>query len=38
MAFCELDSKVSDSNVHPGMNERTRWFDHDRNLIVVASQ
>jgi hypothetical protein len=32
MAFCELGLKAS---LHPGMNERRGWFDHDRDLIVV---
>ena len=36
MAFCELALKANDSGLHPGMNERSRWFDHDLNLIVVA--
>jgi hypothetical protein len=35
MAFCELALKASDSSVHPGMNERSRWFDDDRDLVVV---
>jgi hypothetical protein len=35
MAFCELALKASDSCVHPGMNKRSRWFDDNRDLIVV---
>ena len=36
MAFGEIALKASDSSVHPGMNERSRWFDDDRDLVVVA--
>ena len=35
MAFCELALNASDSSLHPGMNKRSRWFDHDRDLVVV---
>ena len=37
MAFSELTfNKISNSRAHPRMNERRPWFDHDRDLIVVA--